>query len=307
MKRITFRLGICLLVFSSAIFGQTPPRTDARQEPAGEPPGDLCAEKQKALDEFEAEAPEIRATIARREELLKQIAKGIASNPSQATLNSLLVLAVRNLEAHKKLLQDAETLDDREKWQIQLVEDRVYMDNWTEYVAYKRINDSLAGFKSSVQKQAERDLAERKERQTYVANQISLLRDRIPAGGCGARQTASAIAVGPGVWISTGITLRKGQGFKVAATGSIRAKDYPFTEIGPGGNGYYSLKGLIKDPSGANPQFMTLGALSTEIARFDGVLYLACTRSNYYNNGDPKHGEDQGYLGAYQVTVTVEK
>ena len=122
---------------------------------------------------------------------------------------------------------------------------------------------------------------------------------------------AGTFTVPPGQWLGTGITVSKGQRFLVAATGTLKYKEYPFTEIGPNGGafGFYSLKGYI-DPSnssgGGQVQFMVLGSQGVGTALADGKLHLGVTRSNYFA-ANPSHPEDQGLTGSFEVTVYLEK
>lgn len=313
MKRIIFCLGICVLLFTATIFGQ-PPSPEAAKF-FGWAAAD-CAKRQQTLKDLEAEAPTLRAGIAAKEGWVNKLAGMSSENPSEGSLVAVMRIAIYNVEQDKLALQMAKPGDDRTGLQNQLDYDRILMDFWTEYVSYRKINSNNVGFKSSWQKKTDGELTALKERQTYVANQISLLRDQIPPGGCAQLQNVPKIAgvagvktvtVGPGVWVSTGLMLVKGQRFTIVATGTIKAREAPFTEWTAYGSGYYSLKGLIKDPAGTNDQFMQLGSSHGDTARFDGELKLAATHSYYFNNGNPTHPEDQSFQGSFEVTVTVEK
>ncbi len=102
--------------------------------------------------------------------------------------------------------------------------------------------------------------------------------------------------VGPGAWVDTGIVLKKGQPYRVVATGYFKYKDPPFTEFGPGGNvlGRFVLKARI------GKQFVNVGGGGGGNAESGAKLRLGAP--SWEKMGE---GEEPGLDRAYRFSVTV--
>ncbi|HYC40578.1 MAG TPA: carboxypeptidase-like regulatory domain-containing protein [Chitinophagaceae bacterium] len=99
----------------------------------------------------------------------------------------------------------------------------------------------------------------------------------------------------PGSWLPTGLFLKKGQYFRVEASGIIQYKDPPNTQNTPDGGGYWGwwqLKGKIGE------QIMPLGSKGGGVAGADGLIELGAPAT--YRMG---HAEEKALEGHYTVYV----
>lgn len=99
----------------------------------------------------------------------------------------------------------------------------------------------------------------------------------------------------PGTWVSTGLSLKKGQSFRVEASGIIQYKDPPNTQNTPDGGGYWGwwqLKGMIRD------QLIFLGSKGGGTANQDGMILLGAPATTKMG-----HAEEKALEGHYTVYV----
>ena len=101
--------------------------------------------------------------------------------------------------------------------------------------------------------------------------------------------------VTPGAWHSTGLTLKKGQSFRVKASGIIQYKDPPNTQNTPDGGGYWGwwqLKGKIGE------QLIGLGSKGSGTANADGTIELGAPATVKMG-----HAEEKALEGNYTVYI----
>ena len=108
-------------------------------------------------------------------------------------------------------------------------------------------------------------------------------------------KTYGPYTVTPGAWLPTGLSLKKGQYFRVEASGIIQYKDPPNTQNTPDGGGYWGwwqLKGKIGE------QLIGLGSRGGGTASNDGIIELGAPATVKMG-----HPEEKALEGHYTVYI----
>jgi hypothetical protein len=185
MKRSVFCLAFYILLFAATNFGQT--RTS-------EISADLCREKKAGLEKFEAEAVDIRRQITTKEKELN-----LFTNPSNDDIRYQFAEAERKFFRGVEIWREG--VKDKEAY------DRMFNPIREEYSYWKEIKElndekntvgtqitkpdgSKMSYGEKRKTELGKELSQLRERQTFVANQIYLLRDQIPPAGCAENKLA---------------------------------------------------------------------------------------------------------------------